>query len=577
MTRQEMEKRGWKELDIILITGDAYIDSPFSGIAIIGRVLEEAGYRVGIIACPDPAQEREFQVLGEPRLFWGISAGAMDSMVANYTALGKRRKNDDLLPGGINRRPDRATIVYTNAIRRIFGKTVPIVLGGVEASLRRIIHYDYWDNALRRSILMDSKADYLIYGMGERAVLELADKLQKGQDPRDIRGLCYLSSTPPEDGRELPGWDEVHKDPLVFIQMFHVFYRNQDPMTGKRLFQRQTSPTDPPRYLIHNPPALPLTAEELDHIYELDYEYDAHPSHHQQGGIRALDTIRFSLTTHRGCYGECRFCAITVHQGRHILSRSQESLVREAKRFTHHPLFRGYIFDVGGPTANMWRMECSQKAKSGACTTRTCLLPTPCEKLSPSHEAQKRLLETLRHIPGVKAVFVSSGIRPDLVYADPYGETYIQQIASHHTSGQLKLAPEHTEKPILDLMGKPDLTTLLRFRHDFMRFSKKRGKKQFLTYYFIAAYPGCTVNDMLKAKRFIHKHLHIHPEQIQIFTPTPLTYASVMYYTKRDPFHPEKTLFVEESLSGKQKQKDILTHKHSVSSRSHPFPKKRKS
>lgn len=574
MTKSEMEARGWKELDVILITGDAYIDSPFSGVAVIGRVLEDAGYRVGIIACPDPKNDHDFQRLGEPRLFWGITAGAMDSMVANYTPLKKPRKQDDMLPAGKNTRPDRATIVYTNTIRRIFGKTAPIVLGGIEASLRRIIHYDYWDDDLRRSLLMDSKADFLIYGMGEKAVLELAEKLKKGEDPRTIRGLCYLSSQPPSDGVELPGWDEVKSDKLLFIQMFHEFYQEQDPIRGKRLFQRQTPHNDPPRYLVHNPPAFPLTQQELDHIYELPYEYDAHPIHHKQGPIRALETIRFSITTHRGCYGECRFCAIAVHQGRQILSRSFESIVREARRFTTHPLFRGYIHDVGGPTANMWQMDCEKKTKTGACPTRSCLFPSPCEKLSPSHNSQRKLLEALRHLPGVKAVFVSSGIRPDLVYADPGGESYIKQIAFFHTSGQLKLAPEHTEKPILALMGKPDLSSLLQFRRDFLRFSKQAGKKQFLTYYFIAAHPGCTLQDMQKAKDFIQKHLHLTPEQVQIFTPTPLTYASVMYYTERDPFHPEKTIFVEKSPAGKQRQKDILQEEKKFPSPLHKRPPK---
>jgi len=580
MTREEMEKRGWESLDVILITGDAYIDSPFSGIAVIGRCLEDAGYRVGIIACPDPANDEAFRTLGEPRLFWGISAGAMDSMVANYTPLGKKRRQDDLLPGGINRRPDRATIVYTNAIRRIFSSRIPIVLGGIEASLRRVIHYDYWDDALRRSILMDSKADYLIYGMGEKAVLDLARALEQGKDPRHIRGLCYLSSSPPDDGYELRGWDEVRGDPRVFIQMFHEFYRNQDPITARRLYQRQTSLKDPPRYLVHNPPQLPLTTEELDRIYELPYEYDAHPIHLQQGRIRALDTIRFSITTHRGCYGECRFCAIAVHQGRQIVSRSRESILREVKRFTKHPLFRGYIHDVGGPTANMWQMDCAKKPATGACPTRACLFPEPCDRLIPSHRAQQELLEEIRQVPGVKAVFVSSGIRPDLVYADPDGLSYIRQIASYHTSGQLKLAPEHTEKPILTLMGKPDLSSLLRFRRDFLRFSRQAGKNQFLTYYFIAAHPGCTMEDMKKARSFIEKYLHLHPEQVQIFTPTPLTYSSVMYFTGLDPFHPDQPLFVEKNPARKEKQKEVLLphpttdhpprHQHPRSRKPHP-------
>ncbi|URA10376.1 YgiQ family radical SAM protein [Thermospira aquatica] len=558
MTRAEMEKRGWTELDVILITGDAYIDSPFSGVAIIGRVLEDAGYRVGIIACPDPRDEDAFKALGKPKLFWGITAGAMDSMVANYTPLGKRRFQDDLLPEGKLTRPDRATIVYTNTILRLFGREVPIILGGIEASLRRIIHYDYWDDDLRRSVLMDSKADYLVYGMGEKTILEIAHKLARNEDIRDIRGLCYLSSSPPPEGIELPGWDEVKKDPLAFIEMFHLFYANQDPITGKRLFQRQTPNDAPPRYLIHNPPALPLTTEELDHVYELPYEHDAHPLHKKQGRIRALETIQFSLTTHRGCYGGCHFCAIGVHQGRWIISRSEDSLLREAKRLTKHPAFKGYFFDVGGPTANMWQMDCAKKAKSGACRERHCLLPHPCERLIPSHERQIRLLQAIRRLPGVKGVFVASGIRPDLVYADPDGEAYVREIAFYHTSGQLKLAPEHTESKILSLMGKPDLETLLRFRRDFLRFSHEAGKKQFLSYYFIAAYPGCSREDMIKAKHFIQKHLHLTPEQVQIFTPTPSTYASVMYYTERDPFHPERKLFVEKNPSEKQKQKDIL-------------------
>jgi len=561
MTPEEVKARGWDALDVILVSGDAYIDSPLHGVAVIGRVLEAQGFRVGIIACPDPAKDEDFCVLGEPRLFWGVTAGAVDSMVANYTPTGKPRRSDDLLPGGKNTRPDRATIVYTNVIRRIFKKTVPIVLGGIEASLRRIIHYDYWDDKLRRSILMDSKADYLVYGMGERTVGELARALQEGRDVSSLRGLCYLTSSPPDNAEVLPGWSEVNADPLVFIEMFHRFYVNQDPVLGRRLVQRQTSYDQVARYLVHNPPALPLREDELDEVYELPYEYDAHPIHQKQGPIRALETIRFSLTTHRGCYGECRFCAIAVHQGRQILSRSMESIVREAKRFLRHPAFKGYILDVGGPTANMWRMDCAKKSRTGSCRHRECLLPEPCDRLIPSHGDQLRLLETLRQLPGVKGVFVASGIRPDLVYADPDGERYVREIARHFTSGQLKLAPEHTERHILALMGKPSLTTLLRFREDFMKYSKQAGKKQFLTYYFIAAYPGCELSDMIKAREFANRFLYITPEQVQIFTPTPLTYASVMYYTGRDPFHPERKIFVEKNPHDKQLQKNVLTER----------------
>ena len=550
-TRQEMQVLGWEACDVILVTGDSYIDSPFNGTAQIGKWLHHHGFRVGIIAQPSIGNPEEITRLGEPGLFWGVSGGCVDSMVANYTALKKRRKSDDFTPGGLNnRRPDRAVIVYTNMIRRYWKSTRPIVLGGIEASLRRVAHYDYWSDAIRRSILFDAKADALIYGMGERAVLELAQALAAGGDWREIRGLAHIASTPRPDYLTLPSFESVAADKEAFAGMFRLFYDNNDPVTARGLNQQHGE-----RWLVQNPPARHLSEAELDRAAELDFEREQHPWHEQFGKVRALDTIRFSINTHRGCYGECHFCAIAVHQGRTVLSRSEASILREAEELTRHPAFRGIISDAGGPTANMYGFECGRKKSRGSCQFKACIGAEVCPTLKPSHRRQTELLKKLRRLPGVKKVFVASGLRYDLILADlSDGEAYLEELAAHHVSGQLKVAPEHTEPHVLKLMNKPGKEILLEFKRRFDRRSAALGKKQYLTYYLIAAYPGCSDRDMQAMQRFVSRELHITPEQVQIFTPTPSTWASVMYYTEKNPFTGEP-LFVEKNGAAKERQK----------------------
>ena len=486
-TPEEVKRLGWDGLDVILVTGDSYIDSPFIGTAVIGKVLLNAGYRVGVIAQPDPKTDADISRLGEPRLFWGVTAGSIDSMVANYTALKKPRRSDDYTPGGENtRRPDRATIVYTNLIRRFtkrfrasavrgplpsattdflarpgsdstsplsppVSKIPPIVLGGIEASLRRVAHYDFWDDAVRRSVLFDAKADYILYGMAEKATLEFAAALRDGRDPRTVRGLCYISKERPAGYLELPSYETVAADKLAFIEMFHTFYKNNDPLSGRGLFQQHGD-----RFLVQNPPAPYQTQAELDAVYALDFERAQHPYYEAQGPVKALETIRFSISTHRGCYGECNFCAIAVHEGRTVRWRSPQSILAEADRLIAHPEFKGNIQDVGGPTANMYGFECDKKLKNGICPAKRCLFPEICPLLEVDHRPQLDLLRQVRKLPGVKKVFVASGMRYDMILGDALcGETYLREIVEHHVSGQLKVAPEHTEENVLDLMGKP--------------------------------------------------------------------------------------------------------------------------
>jgi len=558
-TREEMKKLSWDKLDVIIVTGDTYIDSPYIGAAVIGKVLQAAGYKVGIIAQPDIESEIDIIRLGEPALFWGVTAGSLDSMVANYTALKKRRRKDDFTPGGKNtRRPDRATIVYSNLIRKYFKNTKPIVLGGIEASLRRIAHYDYWDDRIRRAILFDAKADILVYGMAEKSVLKLAHNLKTGKDWKDIRGICYISPHPKEEYTVLPSYQEVKGDNKKFISMFQAFYINNDPITAKGLCQQQDS-----RYLIQNPLAYPLTQKELDKVHDLPYKREAHPYYRKGGEVKALETIKFSITTHRGCYGECNFCSITVHQGRVIQGRSEKSILREAKLLTRLKDFKGYILDVGGPTANMYGIECQKKLKSGSCPDKRCLYPQICSNLKVNHKRQMEILKKIRQIEGVKKVFVASGIRYDMLLDDQkYGEKYLRELIKHHISGQLKIAPEHTENNVLEKMGKPDRGYLKRFRDKFFQINKEQKKKQFLTYYLIAAHPGCIEGDMYRLKEYTSKELKLNPEQVQIFTPTPSTYSTLMYHTERDPFA-EKAIYVEKDLKKKGRQKGIVVEKKS--------------
>lgn len=581
-TKQEMKTLGWDALDIIIVSGDSYIDSPFMGTAVIGKVLMDAGYRVGIIAQPRTDSLVDIGRLGEPKLFWGVTAGSIDSMVSNYTALKKKRRTDDYTPGGENnRRPDRATIVYTGLIRRYMkslrksppltpperGRTVPspeggrlgrgkppIVLGGIEASLRRVPHYDYWTNKIRRSLLFDAKADYILYGMAEKSTLEFAAALRDGCDVHDVRGLSYIAKEAREGYLELPPYEVVAKDKKAFIEMFHIFYKNNDPIPAKGLTQKHGD-----RWLVQNPPALYESQAELDHVYALEYERAQHPYYERHGKVRALDTVGFSIASHRGCYGECNFCAIAVHEGRTIRSRSQDSIVAEAKAITQHPNFKGYISDLGGPTANMYGYECGKKLKAGNCPTKRCISPTICPVIKIDHRPHAEVLEKVRNLDGVKKVFVASGIRYDMILSDTeHGDAYLKQVVNHHTSGQMKIAPEHTEDNVLAHMGKPGTDVLVQFKKRFEELNRKAGKKQFLTYYMIAAHPGCTEGDMRQMKRFVSSELRIAPEQVQIFTPTPSTYSSVMYWTEMDPWTLEP-LFVEKDIARKRKQKDIIT------------------
>ncbi|MGC8925037.1 MAG: YgiQ family radical SAM protein [Calditerrivibrio sp.] len=555
INQEDLKKLDINQLDIILVTGDCYIDSPYCGVALLGKYLYKNGFTVGIVSQPRLDTDEDIMKLGTPRLFWGVTAGSVDSMVANYTPLRKKRKEDDFTPGGINnKRPDRATISYVNLIKRYDHFKKPIIIGGIEASLRRVAHYDYWDDKIRKSILFDSKADILVYGMGEITLLELTKRFANNQDFRDIRGLCYIDKRPKEDYILLPSFEEVSSDKDKFIDMFNLFYENNDPITAKGLCQKHLD-----RFLIHNPPQRVLTQKELDEIYEIEFEHDIHPELKKMGKVKALDTIKFSITINRGCYGECNFCAITVHQGATVVSRSKKSIINEMKKISKLKNFDGIIRDIGGPTANMYEIECTKKLKSGKCKDKRCLFPNPCKSLKIDHSPLIDLLEEIRRIPSIKKSFVASGIRYDMVLNDSKnGGRYLEELILHHTSGQLKIAPEHIDANLLRLMGKPPLSDLKRFIEDFYKVCRKNRIKYFLTYYFIAAHPGCGIKEMEKLKNYISENIRIKPEQVQIFTPLPSTYSSVVYWTEKDPFTREK-IFVEKDLKKKKLQKEIIT------------------
>jgi len=574
-TPEELKKLGWEnQLDIILVSGDTYIDTPYSGIAIVGKILLDQGYKVGMIAQPDIDSDDDITRLGEPKLYWGVSAGLVDSMVANYTATKKYRNKDDFTPGGVNnRRPDRAVMTYVNLIRRHFKDTAPIVIGGIEASLRRVAHFDFWSNKVRKSILFDAKADILVYGMAEKTVIDLTQIIAAGKSEvnpdikkplpidyypslKNLQGICYICKEKNEDYIDLPTFEKCSKDKLEFINMFHLFYNNNEPMTSKGLNQLHDS-----RYLIQNPPCDYMKENEIDSVYDLKYERDVHPFYKKQGVVNALQTIQFSVTTHHGCYGECNFCAISVHQGRTIRSRSQESILNEIKEFKNHEGFKGIINDVGGATANMYGYECGRKLKKGVCSDISCTSATVCPVLKPDHSEQIELLQKVRKISGVKKAFVNSGVRYDLINEDKkHGQEYLKEIVEHHVSGQMKIAPEHTEDKVLRLMGKPNKQTLLDFKNNFEKLNKQAGKKQFLTYYLIAAHPGSEMQDMESLKDFTSENLKINPEQVQVFIPTPSTYSTLMYYTEMDPWS-RKKIYVEKDQGRKQKQKDVITDK----------------
>ena len=532
MSLQEGEKLGIRQFDIILVSGDAYVDHPSFGTALIGRVLHDAGFSVGIIAQPDWKQSADFTALGAPRLFFGISAGNVDSMVNNYTPNLKRRSEDVYSPGGVLKRPDRATIVYTNKVHELF-PGIPIVIGGIEASLRRFAHYDYWQDRVRQSILADAPADLLVFGMGERQMAEIAARLAAGEPVRslrDIKGTAYTMEiaewrdTPHSEIVTLPDFTTVSQDKEAYARAFALHYAEQDPLRGRTVAQPH-----PKTVAIQNPPALPLTTAELDRVYELPYTRLAHPSYDRP--IPALAPVQFSITSHRGCFGGCSFCALTHHQGRIIQSRSEGSIIREVTRMAMMPEFRGIVQDVGGPTANMYSMRCTQWERQGACGEKKC--SPACKTLDTSHEPQCRLLQNVRAIPGVKKVFIGSGIRFDLVLADQSG--YLPQICDHHISGHLKVAPEHIAPGVTRVMNKPGREVFDRFRTKFLALQKDKPRKQYLVPYFMSGHPGCTIADMVTLAEYI-RDSQLYTEQVQDFTPTPMSISTCMYYTGLDPF-----------------------------------------
>jgi len=554
-TRAEMDKLGWKQCDIILVSGDAYIDSPFIGVSVVGRMLEKLGYKVGMIGQPDIKSDTDIKRLGEPRLYWGVSGGSIDSMVSNYTATKKFRNNDDYTPGGKNnKRPDRAVLVYTNLIRQHFKNTVPVVLGGIEASLRRVTHYDYWTNKLRKPILFDAKADILIYGMGEQALRDLTKAIDKGLEWKYIRGICYIAKEPMESYHQLPSHKECLEDKEKYIDLFDLFYDNNDPIAAKGLCQLVDT-----RYSIQNAPCDYLNEDEMDAISALPFTRELHPYYAKDGKVKCLETIKFSIMTHQGCWGECNFCAIGVHQGRTIRTRSENSIVQEAKDFREYKDFKGIISDLGGPTANMYGYECDKKLKLGTCDHQRCVDSKElCSAMKPDHGRVVNMMRQVRAIPGIRKAFVASGVRYDLITEDKkHGYSYLKEMVKHHVSGQMKVAPEHTQQHVLDLMGKPGKQTLIDFKKLYDKLNKDMGKKQFLTYYLIAAHPGCTEKDMHELKRFTTHELKINPEQAQVFIPTPGTYSAVIYYTELDPVT-RKKVFVEKDTKRKEKQKAIV-------------------
>lgn len=553
-TIEEVNDRGWDSLDVILVSGDTYIDSSYNGTAVIGHWLMENGFKVGIIAQPSIEDESDIMRLGVPNLFWSVSAGSVDSMVANYTPTGKFRKDDDFTPGGVNdRRPDRACIAYTNLIKR-YSKERPIILGGIEASLRRVIHYDSWSDSVRRSILFDSKADAITYGMAERSNLMLAQMMRDGRDWHSVRGICYISNDIPEGYIKTASFEECEADQKAFMRAYKAFYYNSEPLTAKGLAQPHGK-----RYLIQNPPSPLPDTKFLDRIYGMEFENAVHPYYAAQGNVKAMDTIRNSVTTHRGCYGECNFCAIAVMQGRTVVSRSEESIIKEVERLASNPKFDGVIRDVGGPTANMYGFECFKKQRSGPCKDKRCMYPGICNALKPDHSRQIDLLRRISAVKGVKKVFIASGIRYDLILADKeHGEEYLRELISNgHVSGQMKVAPEHISDDVLKMMGKPSSDSLLEFKEMFDRVKADVGKDIYLTYYLIAAHPGCYEHHMQELLEFCHDRLKTLPEQVQIFTPTPSAVSTMMYHVRRD-WEDRNNIKAEHSMQMKQRQKEIL-------------------
>ncbi len=554
VSKQDMQERGWDELDFLYVIGDAYVDHPSFGHAIISRVLDNNGYKVGIIAQPDWHLADDFLKLGRPRLGVLVSAGNIDSMVNHYTAAKKRRREDFYSPNKqAGKRPDRATIVYCNRIREAFGD-IPILIGGVEASLRRFAHYDYWDDKVRRSILFDSRADILMYGMGERQIVEIADCLASGMSVDEItyiKGTCVISKTDDiYDSIKIPSYEECATDKMAYARACKMQFDEQNPYLGKVVLQEHSG-----RFLVQNPPAEPLSSEELDEVYELPYMRKPHPMYDKMGGIAAIDEVKFSITSSRGCFGGCSFCALAFHQGRIVTARGQESIINEAKMLTKDKDFKGYIHDVGGPTANFRRSACNKQKTLGACKDKQCLFPKPCKNLIADHKEYVMLLRKLRKIEGVKKVFIRSGIRFDYVMADRDG-TFLKELCEHHVSGQLKVAPEHISNNVLKYMGKPENAVFERFSQKFYQVNERLGKKQFLVPYLMSSHPGSTIYDAIELALYLKKH-GLNPEQVQDFYPTPGTVSTCMYYTGVDPMTGEQ-VYVAKTEREKAMQRALL-------------------
>ena len=532
--REDMDRRGWDACDFVYVSGDAYVDHPSFGPAIISRLLEARGYKVGIIAQPDWKDPESIQVFGEPRLGFLVSAGNMDSMVNHYSVSKKRRQQDSYTPGGVmGKRPDYATVVYCNLIRSVY-KDAAIIIGGIEASLRRLAHYDYWSNKLKRSILLDSQADLISYGMGEHSIVEIADALNSGIDIKDITfidGTVFKTRNLDivYDYKMLPDYQELKDDKRVYAKSFFVQYSNTDPVLGKRLVE----PYYGKEFVVQNPPAKPLTQEEMDEVYALPYMRNYHPCYEADGGIPAIREIKFSLISNRGCFGACSFCALTFHQGRIIQARSHESLVEEAKLLTEEPDFKGYIHDVGGPTANFRFPACEKQLTKGACPNRQCLFPEPCKNIRADHSDYISLLRKLRSIPKVKKVFIRSGIRFDYVLADK-NRAFLRELCEYHVSGQLKVAPEHVADAVLKRMGKPQNSVYMQFVREYKEMNKKIGKEQYLVPYLMSSHPGSTLKEAVELAEYL-RDLGYMPEQVQDFYPTPSTLSTCMYYTGLDP------------------------------------------
>ena len=554
VTPQEAASRGWDAPDFVYVCGDAYVDHPSFGHAIISRVLEHAGYRVAMLCLPPWQDASAFTRFGRPRLGFLVTAGVIDSMVNHYTVAKKRRHDDAYAPGGkAGMRPDRATIVYCNRIRQAY-RDVPILIGGVEASLRRFSHYDYWDDKVRHSILVDSGATLLLYGMGETSILECADWVARGMNPAELsrlRGVCYMSKTPDERCVQLPSHRDVCADRRKYAEAFLIQYNEQDPIRGKRLCQQQ----DDDRYLIQNEPCLPLSREALDAVYDLPYTRRWHPMYDRDGGIPALQEVEFSIASTRGCFGSCSFCAITFHQGRIIQSRSPESILREARLLTRLPNFKGYIHDVGGPTANFRQPACQKQLTQGACKGRQCLFPTPCKNLEVSHTELVDILRRLRALPGVKKVFIRSGLRYDYIMADK-DQTFLKELCEHHISGQLKVAPEHVCPYVLDRMGKPRREVYDAFCRRYAQVNQRLGRKQYLIPYLMSSHPGSDLQAAVELACYL-RDTGFYPEQVQDFYPTPGTLSTCMFYTGLDPRTMER-VFVARSPEEKAMQRALM-------------------